>query len=134
MSMSEHQPVNADDIQRLLKAKQPKMKMALKVCAHCSLCAESCFLFHVHDGDPRYMPSHKVINSLGRLYKKKGRVSQKELEDIKEIVWRRCVLCTRCYCPLGIDIPEMISFAREICRSQDVVYTWDEPWPEEPVE
>ncbi len=132
--MSEQQPVNVEEIQTLLKANQQKMKMALRVCAHCSLCAESCFLFQVHDGDPRYMPSHKVINSVGRLYKKKGRVSQEELDVIKEIVWRRCVLCTRCYCPLGIDIPEMISLARTICRSQDVVYTWDEPWPAEPLE
>jgi Fe-S oxidoreductase len=102
------------------------MKTALRVCAHCSLCAESCFLFHVHDGDPRYMPSHKFINSIGRLYKKKGQVDRKGLEEISEIVWRRCVLCTRCYCPLGIDIPEMIALARNICRSQDVYYQWDQ--------
>ncbi|MFZ7126221.1 MAG: 4Fe-4S dicluster domain-containing protein [Desulfobacterales bacterium] len=126
--MNENPPVNVEEIREQLDARKDKMKMALRVCAHCSLCAESCFLFHVHDGDPRYMPSHKFINSIGRLYKKKGRVSREDLEEIKEIVWRRCVLCTRCYCPLGIDIPEMIALARNICRSQDVVYTWDEAW------
>jgi Fe-S oxidoreductase len=30
------------------------------------------------------------------------------------------VLCGRCYCPFGIDIPNMISFARSILRSQGI--------------
>ena len=118
--------VNTEAIQEVLDTHRAKMKTALRVCAHCSLCAESCFLFHVHDGDPRYMPSHKFINSIGQLYKKKGRVDRKGLEEISEIVWRRCVLCTRCYCPLGIDIPEMIALARNICRCQDVYFQWDQ--------
>ncbi len=95
--------------------------MALRVCAHCSLCAQSCFLFNTREQDPIYMPSHKFINSIGRLYKKKGNVDRQALEEISEIAWKRCVLCTRCYCPLGIDIPEMITLARTICRSQNVV-------------
>ena len=49
-----------------------------------------------------------------------------DFEEIEEIVWRRCVLCTRCYCPLGIDIPEMIAITRDICRSQDVYFQWSE--------
>ncbi len=118
--------VNTEAIREVLDTHRAKMKTALRVCAHCSLCAESCFLFHVHEGDPHYMPSHKFINSIGRLYKKKGRVDRKGLEEISEIVWRRCVLCTRCYCPLGIDIPEMIALARNICRSQDVYFQWDQ--------
>jgi Fe-S oxidoreductase len=132
--MNDPQPVDVAAIQTQLAARKKKLKMALKLCVHCSLCAESCFLFHVHNGDPRYMPSHKFINSIGKLYKQKGRVSRQELEEIKEIVWRRCVLCTRCYCPVGIDIPEMIAAAREICRSQDVVYTWDGAWSTPPAD
>jgi heterodisulfide reductase subunit C len=118
--------VNTEAIREVLDTHRAKMKTALRVCAHCSLCAESCFLFHVHEGDPRYMPSHKFINSIGRLYKQKGRIDQEGLAEISEIVWRRCVLCTRCYCPLGIDIPEMIALARNICRSQDVYFQWDQ--------
>jgi Fe-S oxidoreductase len=132
--MDEPQAVDVKAIQAQLKARKKKMKMALRLCVHCSLCAESCFLFHVHNGDPRFMPSHKFINSIGRLYRKNGRVSRQELEEIKEIVWRRCVLCNRCYCPLGIDIPEMIALGRSICRSQGVVYTWDEPWSVQPAD
>jgi Fe-S oxidoreductase len=117
--------VDTPGIREILDRHKAKMTTALRVCAHCSLCAESCFLFHLHDGDPRYMPSHKFINSIGRLYRSKGRIDRAGLAEISEIVWRRCVLCTRCYCPLGIDIPEMIALARQICRSQDVYFQWD---------
>lgn len=115
------EPVNTGQIKQLLDQHKTKMKMALRVCAHCSLCAQSCFLFNTREQDPIYMPSHKFINSIGRLYKKKGNVDRQALEEISEIAWKRCVLCTRCYCPLGIDIPEMITLARTICRSQNVV-------------
>ena len=103
-----------------------KMKLSLKICAHCGLCAESCFIYVTRGKKPEYMPSHKMIHSIGKLYKKKGKVNWETLEEIKEIAWKRCVLCTRCYCPLGIDIPEMISLARSICRSQNVLPDFDE--------
>jgi heterodisulfide reductase subunit C len=66
------------------------------------------------------MPAYKAINSVGKLYKKKGKVSRAQLKEMEEIIWKNCVLCERCYCPLGIDIPGMIAFARRICRSQGV--------------
>ncbi len=72
------------------------------------------------------MPSYKVINSLGRLYKKRGKVDWKFLNEIKGIVWRNCVLCGRCYCPIGIHVPSMIAFARTIVRSQEVYPKLDE--------
>ena len=93
--------------------------MGLKVCAHCSLCAESCFLYSATT-DPKYMPSYKFIHSIGRLYRKKGKVSREELETIRDRVWHDCVLCTRCYCPFGINIPSLISLARQACRTQGV--------------
>ena len=105
----------------ILNQNKKRMKMYLRICAHCSLCAESCFLYNTRSKDPVYMPSHKVINSIGMLYKKKKKVDRKLLEGIKEIAWKRCVLCTRCYCPLGVDIPAMISLARKICRSQNIL-------------
>ena len=113
-------------ILEFLSADKTKMKLSLKVCAHCGLCAESCFIYMTRGCKPEYMPSHKMINSIGKLYKKKGKVNWEALEEIKEIVWKRCVLCTRCYCPLGIDIPEMIALARSICRSQNVLPKFDE--------
>lgn len=118
--------VDRDEIKKLLRSGKSKMKLYLSHCVHCSLCAESCFLFMAHDQDPKYMPSYKVINSVGKLYKKRGNVDRAALERIKKIVWKSCVLCKRCYCPIGVDIPAMIAFARSICRSQGVYPDLDE--------
>lgn len=118
--------VDTEEIKSVMDANRSKMKLWLRVCAHCSLCAESCFLFTTKGQDPKYMPSHKFINSIGKLYKKNGNVDLETLEEIGDIAWNRCVLCTRCYCPFGIDIPEMISLARKICRTQNVYRRYDE--------
>lgn len=120
--MSEHdlKPINTDQIRALLKQKETAMKLRLAACAGCTLCAESCFMF-VNKGkgqDPQYMPSFKVLNTLGKLYKKRGKVSRAELEQMRRLLWKNCALCERCYCPLGVDLPNMIAFARKILRSQ----------------
>ena len=112
--------VDPDRIRGLLKQKEGRMRTCLQACAGCSLCAESCFLFKEKDNDPQYMPSYKVIQTLGRLYKKRGRVSREDLERMQQLLWRNCVLCGRCYCPFGIDIPNMIAFARGILRTQGI--------------
>jgi len=112
--------VNTDLIRKRLDEHKKKIKLSLKACAHCSLCAESCFLYMSKNKDPKYVPSYKFINSIGLLYKKKGNVDKVALEEIKSNVWERCALCTRCYCPIGINIPEMLALARTICREQDV--------------
>ena len=112
--------VNTVEIKRLLDKKKTRMKLSLAACAACTLCAESCFLFMAKDQDPQYMPSYKVIHSLGKLYKKRGNVDMKFLEKARDLVWENCVLCGRCYCPFGIDIPAMIAFTRQICRTQGI--------------
>jgi len=104
-----------------------KITLALKVCAHCSLCAESCFLYN-NKKDPSYTPSYKFINSIGKffnLHKKKKEPDNQALEEAKNLVWEKCVLCTRCYCPFGLDIPEMITLGRSICRTYDVLPDFD---------
>ena len=123
-------PVDTKQIKEMLNRKKGKMKRYLSYCAHCSLCAESCFLYMEHHKDPQYMPSYKAINSLGKLYRKQGKVDRKLLTEMKGIVWRNCVLCGRCYCPIGIHIPSMIAFARSILRSQDVYPQLDEVFSE----
>ena len=126
MSHSNDGQINVSGIKAILKAEKSKMKLWLTVCAHCSLCAESCFLYTVNDGDPRYMPSHKFIHSIGTLYRKRGEISRSDLEAIGDIAWNRCVLCMRCYCPFGIDIPAMIALARRICRTQNIYRRYEE--------
>lgn len=123
-SLETDQRVDTREIKAALEEHRPKMKLSLTVCAHCSLCADSCFLY-TNTKDPKYMPSHKFINSIGTLYKKKGEVDRAGLEQIGDIVFNRCVLCTRCYCPFGIDIPGMIALGRDICRSQGIFRTYD---------
>ena len=117
--------VDTDVIRKIIDEKKEKMTLSLKACAHCTLCAESCFLFMGRNKDPKYMPSYKFLNSIGVIYKNKGEVDKATLGEIRDIVFERCVLCTRCYCPLGIDIPEMIALARRICRSQGVYPQYD---------
>ena len=107
-------------LREMLDRQKGKMKLLLSFCVHCGLCAESCFLYMGHGKDPKYIPAYKAIHSLGRLYREKGKIDRAFLEEIREIIWRHCVLCMRCYCPLGIDIPSMIAMARSICRSQGV--------------
>ena len=111
---------DTDKIKELLNQKKGRMRACLDACASCSLCAESCFLYKEKDNDPHYMPSYKVIKTLGLLYKRRGRVSRNELEQMQQLLWRNCVLCGRCYCPFGIDIPNMIAFARGILRTQGI--------------
>ena len=125
--------MNTPVMQEMLQQHKQRMKLNLSACAGCSLCAESCFLFELNDHDPRYMPSYKVLNSLGRLYRTRGRVTKEELHGMAGLVWRNCVLCGRCYCPFGIDIPHMIAFARSILREQDIpgVYPHSLGAPEE---
>jgi len=123
--MQHSEEINIEKIQTIMHKHKDQLKIALKVCAHCTLCAESCFLFMSHNQDPEYMPSHKFINSIGVLYRKKGNVSRSQLEKMKDILWNKCALCTRCYCPMGIDIPYMISVGRSICRSQNILPTFE---------
>ena len=131
MADESNAPVDPAEIKQRLDARREPMKWMLDHCVHCSLCAESCFLFMAHDKDPQYMPSYKVIKSVGELYRRKGKVDRALLEKIKGIVWSRCVLCTRCYCPVGVSVPAMIDFARSICRSQGVHPDFDAQYEQE---
>ncbi len=70
-------PIKTDEIKGMLHKRKGIMKRLLSHCVHCSICAESCFLYMAHDQDPQYMPSYKIIKSLGKLYKKRGKVNQK---------------------------------------------------------
>lgn len=126
---TEDETVDSAAIRKLLDRHKFAIKLALDTCAHCTLCAESCFLHTMHKDDPSYMPSHKFIHSIGQLYKSKGRVSRNRLQEIAHIVWGKCALCTRCYCPMRIDIPAMIALARDVCRSQGIVPPFDQAEP-----
>ena len=107
-------------IARILDGKKELIRLSLQACAHCALCAESCFMFRQSGRDPGFTPSFKAINSIGRIWQTRGRLSEAEYEGIRELVWDRCVLCMRCACPLGISIPSLIALARSACRERGV--------------
>ncbi|MFP4039132.1 MAG: 4Fe-4S dicluster domain-containing protein [Desulfosudaceae bacterium] len=115
-------------IRQILKDNKRRIKIGLRACAQCGLCAESCFKY-VASGNPKHTPSYKFLHSIGRLYRTKGRISRRELIRIRDMVWHDCVLCTRCYCPFGIDIPALIVLARRTCRSQGVFRHYDHEPP-----
>ena len=123
--MSENGNARIDNvrIEEMLKQKK-RMRIFLSLCASCGFCADSWFLYRNYK-DPRYMPSYKAINSLGKLFKKKRKVTRLMLEEMSDLVYGKCVMCRRCYCPLGIDISGMISWARTICRTQGVYERYD---------
>jgi len=126
------QGVDPDGIRAMLRQNAPEIKLFFTACIHCTYCADTCFLQRNNPDDPSYMPSHKVIHSVGKLYKKRGRVTREELEEIRDILWDKCALCTRCVCPLQLNIPGMIALGRDICRSQGAAARFDGPVP--PVE
>jgi len=112
-------------IENQLQANRSRIRFMLQLCVRCAMCAESCFLYRTSGRDPRLMPSHKMLNSVGTLYRRRGKASQEELEAIRKILWHRCVLCMRCYCPLGVDIPGIIALGRSMCRTQDLYRRYD---------
>jgi Fe-S oxidoreductase len=112
-------------IKKIIGKKKRMIKLSLSACMHCSICSDSCFLFRSLNNDPTYTPSYKAIHSIGRIYKNKGNLSYDEYKEIENLIWNKCVLCTRCYCPIGISIPSLISTARNICREKGVYRTYD---------
>jgi Fe-S oxidoreductase len=113
---AELDPRTRKRIARIVAEKEDLIRLSLQACAHCALCAESCFKFRQSGGDPTFTPSYKAINSIGKIWRKKGRLTEKEYERIGELAWDKCVLCMRCYCPVGISIPSLIAAARGACR------------------
>ena len=110
----------AQRVGRVLRRNRQLIKLSLQACAHCALCAESCFKYRQSGGDPGYSPSYKAINSIGKIYRRKGRLSESEYQEVSRLAWDRCALCMRCYCPVGISVPSLIACARSICRERGI--------------
>lgn len=110
-------------IEQLLERKM-YMREMLNACTSCGLCAQSCF-FYKNSGDRRAVPSFKVRKTIGKLFRKRGRVRFSELEEMAGLLWGRCALCRQCYCPVGIDLSSMLAWGRAVCRSQNIDGTRD---------
>jgi Fe-S oxidoreductase len=112
-------------IMALLLQKKDMIRLSLSACVHCSLCSESCFKYRGSGGDPTYTPSYKAINTIGRIFRSRGRLTDRQYADIEELAWHKCVLCMRCYCPIGISVPSLIAAARSVCREKGVFRRYD---------
>jgi heterodisulfide reductase subunit C len=107
------------DVIRDMLRRKSYMREMIKACASCGLCAESCF-FYKNTRDSKAVPSYKVRNTLGKLFKTDGNVTEKELEHMAGLLWNHCALCRQCYCPMGIDLSSMLEWGRAICRSRNM--------------
>lgn len=122
-TIQKDQPIDPKTIMNILNgALGARMKLWLKLCHHCGLCADSCFFYLAQGKDPKYMPSYKVIKTLGEMFKKKGKVARAFLEETADIAWGNCTACRRCsmYCPFGIDMASMINTVRAVCATYDL--------------
>lgn len=102
-----------------------RIRTWLEICAHCGMCADSCFLYQVNGRDPKQVPAYKIQSTLGEIIRKKGKVDNKFMRHAMEVAWAQCTCCNRCgtYCPHGIDTGIMFGYLRGLLYQQGFV-----PW------
>jgi Fe-S oxidoreductase len=97
----------------------------LEICAHCGMCADSCFLYEVNGRNPKQVPAYKIQSTLGEIIKRKGQVDNAFMRHAMKVAWAECTCCNRCgmYCPHGIDTGIMFGYLRGLLYGQGFV-----PW------
>ncbi|UCF89779.1 MAG: (Fe-S)-binding protein, partial [Desulfobacterales bacterium] len=116
-------PVNPRRIREILDInKGARVRTWLNICSRCGLCAESCFVYLANGRDPKLSPAFKFKNTLGEMYRRRGKVDRAFLDRCFQILWLQCTMCKRCsmFCPFGIDVASMMALARQVCYSQGV--------------
>ena len=116
-------PVDAAHIRGMLDDfNSARVEIWQDTCTGCGLCAESCFYYLSENRDPKLSPAYKLKSTFGEMRRKKGNVTRDFLDSCYETLWFKCTTCKRCsqFCPFGIDIASMISFARSVCHSQGI--------------
>ncbi len=126
-----YQELNALDVDSdklwatIQKTCKSRIRTWLEICAHCGMCANSCFLYLVNKRDPTQVPAYKIQSTLGEIVKRKGRVDNAFMQMAMETAWAKCTCCNRCgmYCPHGIDMGIMFGYLRGLLYAQGFV-----PW------
>ena len=120
--MPVNQAVLARDLEQTCKS---RTRTWLALCAHCGMCAESCFFYKTNNNDPTQIPSYKIQSTLGEMLRRKGRVDTEFMIHAMDVAWGKCTCCNRCglYCPHGIDTGVMFSYLRGILFKHGFV-----PW------
>ena len=111
--MKVDQEALARDLEQTCKS---RTRTWLSVCAHCAMCADSCFFYRTNNNDPTQIPSYKIQATLGELLRRKGKVDAEFMIKCMDAAWGKCTCCNRCavYCPHGIDTGVMFSYLRGI--------------------
>jgi Fe-S oxidoreductase len=112
--------INPESIRQAVDARMnARLKMWMRICAHCGLCADTCHFYVSKNKDPKMVPSYKA-QKLKEFVKKKGNVDEQYLREIYDIAYGDCTICRRCtmYCPFGIDMATMVATLRGILTSQ----------------
>ena len=123
MSDPFQEPINVKVIKELLDLNYgARMRTWLGICAHCGLCSKSCFFYLSKGKNPKLTPAYKAKATTAEMYRRRGQVDRKFLDECHDIVWGECTTCGRCslFCPYGIDISEIVSTARGICNSNGI--------------
>ncbi len=118
--------VDSDLLWKTIKSTcKSRTRTWLEICAHCGMCADSCFLYLVNDQDPKQVPAYKIQSTLGEIIRKKGKVDNDFMIKTMEVAWAQCTCCNRCgmYCPHGIDVGIMMGYLRGLLYGQGFV-----PW------
>ncbi|MBQ4616114.1 MAG: 4Fe-4S dicluster domain-containing protein, partial [Mailhella sp.] len=104
----------------LEKTCKSRTRTWLEICAHCSLCADSCFFYKANNRDVEQTPSYKINTTLGEMVRRNGKVDTEFMIRAMDIAWGKCTCCNRCgnYCPHGIDVGVMMSYLRGVLYSQ----------------
>ncbi|MBZ0263404.1 response regulator [bacterium] len=124
-------------IERLGKKLNRQVVGSLAACVHCGMCTDSCHYVLANPGDPTFAPAWKA-DRLRKLFKRHydwtGRVfpwwvgaksvyTDKDLEELKDIVFGKCTNCRRCSinCPMGVDFATFNRMARGLLVSVGVM-------------
>jgi Fe-S oxidoreductase len=109
----------------LEKTCKSRLRTWLEICAHCGMCADSCYFYLANNKDPKQVPSYKIQSTLGEMIKRKGEVDNEFMRMVMDTAWSKCSCCNRCatYCPFGIDMGVMFGYVRGLCFAQGFV-----PW------
>jgi heterodisulfide reductase subunit C len=107
--------------EQALDAKESaRMRMWLRICASCGLCAKACHFF-ASDPRPEHVPAFR-LKPLARVFAME-RVDQWTLDWLRDVDYGTCTMCQRCamYCPFGINIAYLVRQARGILVAQGQV-------------
>jgi len=124
-------------IERMGRKLNRQIVGSLTACVHCGNCIESCHYVLANPDDPTYAPpfkADKIRTLFKRHYDWTGRVvpwwvkakslyTDRELEELKDVVFGKCTNCRRCTinCPMGVDMATFNRMARGLLVSVGVM-------------